>query len=314
MSSVTADAVVILDCSPAASAEVDRKHEKGEWSEDNESTESTCSDGVHDEQITTEAEDDSEVEPGKEAEPAVLPPTIVPVASHCADKADTALPGASPSDSANCSQAMVPFTFEETVFIFDWDDTLLPSAWLQGQGLNLSEDSTVNELQRQQLSQAADAAAEALRAAKKHGTVVLVTNAERGWIELSCQKFLPTLVPSLENLKLLSARTTYESPARPSPCDWKLCAFESEIGRVFGQDALASHQQRKNIFSLGDSIHEREALFRATASLPNCRSKSLKFMERPDIDQLCKQHSLIAGCFERLVHHDGRLDMCIRCT
>jgi hypothetical protein len=33
--------------------------------------------------------------------------------------------------------------------------------------------------------------------------VVLVTNAERGWIELSCQKFMPTLFPSLENVKAL---------------------------------------------------------------------------------------------------------------
>lgn len=37
--------------------------------------------------------------------------------------------------------------------------------------------------------------------AKQLGTVVLITNAERGWIELSCQKFLPTLFPALESVK-----------------------------------------------------------------------------------------------------------------
>jgi len=146
------------------------------------------------------------------------------------------------------------------------------------------------------------------------GTVVLVTNAERGWIELSCQKFMPSLYPALESVKLLSARTTYESPTLASPLDWKLCAFESEIRRVFGADVVLEPERRKNILSLGDSMNEREALLRACASLPNCRSKSLKFVERPDISQICKQHSLITGCFDRIVHHDGNLDLCIRCA
>ena len=37
--------------------------------------------------------------------------------------------------------------------------------------------------------------------------VVLITNAERGWIELSCQKFLPTLFPVLESVKASSAHS-----------------------------------------------------------------------------------------------------------
>jgi hypothetical protein len=216
--------------------------------------------------------------------------------------------------SAGQAQELRPFSHEETFFIFDWDDTVLPSAWVQGQGLRLDEDSKVSESQRQQLNQVANVAIETLQVAKQHGTVVLVTNAERGWIELSCQKFMPSLYPVLENVKLLSARTTYESPALSSPLEWKLRAFESEIVRVFGAEDLSEPSRRKNILSLGDSMHEREALLRATAAIPNCRSKSLKFVERPDIGQICKQHSLITGCFDRIVHHDGNLDLCIRCN
>lgn len=207
-----------------------------------------------------------------------------------------------------------PFASEETILIFDWDDTVLPSSWVQGQGLRLDDESKLSCWQREQLSEVAQVAAETLRIAKQLGTVVLVTNAERGWIELSCQKFMPTLYPALESVKLLSARTTYESPELNSPLDWKLCAFESEITRVFGKDVISEPDLRKNVLSLGDSVHEREALLRATASLPNCRSKSLKFVERPDIGQICKQHSLITSCFDRIVHHDGNLDLCIRCA
>merc|ERR1719276_474293 len=100
--------------------------------------------------------------------------------------------------------------------IFDWDDTILPSAWVQSQGLRLDEDSKVNDNQRMQLTEVANAVMETLRIAKTMGTVVLVTNAERGWIELSCQKFLPALLPLLENVKAVSARTKYESSRVPS--------------------------------------------------------------------------------------------------
>lgn len=219
---------------------------------------------------------------------------------------------ASPTASGE-SQDEAPFTKSETFFIFDWDDTVLPSTWVQRQGLRLDSGSQPTPAHREALAEVAAIVGNTLQLARQHGTVVLVTNAERGWIELSCQKFMPTLAPMLENVKLVSARTTYEGSKAPSPLDWKLRAFEHQIEHFYGSDALFDPAQRKNVFSLGDSVHEREALMRATSELPNCHPKSLKFVERPDISQICKQHELITGCFDRIVHHVGNLDLCIRC-
>eukprot|EP00425_Heterocapsa_triquetra_P039364 CAMPEP_0195087744 /NCGR_PEP_ID=MMETSP0448-20130528/27502_1 /TAXON_ID=66468 /ORGANISM="Heterocapsa triquestra, Strain CCMP 448" /LENGTH=394 /DNA_ID=CAMNT_0040121337 /DNA_START=115 /DNA_END=1296 /DNA_ORIENTATION=+ len=199
------------------------------------------------------------------------------------------------SGEASCEAAAeTRFTAEETVLIFDWDDTILPSSWVQRHGLRLDEASEVLDWQLEQLAEVASVAAETLRIAKQFGTVVLVTNAERGWIELSCQKFMPQLMPLLETVRIVSARTSYKSAVCVSPIDWKLRAFEAEIRRLYGL-ALLEPEPRKNILSLGDSVHEREALMQATSSLPNCRSKSLKFVERPDITQICKQHALVAA-------------------
>jgi len=206
------------------------------------------------------------------------------------------------------------FAMEETLFVFDWDDTLLPSTWLQRQGLRLDDGSKPSQRHREQLAEVATSAIELIRNAKQCGKVVLVTNAERGWIELSCQKFLPSLLPLLENVKAVSARTSFESPSVTSPLEWKLRAFESEITTIYGRETLLCPESRKNVLSLGDSVHEREALLRATASIPNCRAKALKFVERPDISQICKQHSLVNGCFDRVTNHDGHLDLCIQCT
>jgi len=211
-------------------------------------------------------------------------------------------------DDSECSSAN-RFGANETVLIFDWDDTVLPSSWVQEQGLGLDREFKLTPQQQEELGELAKRASETLHLAKQMGTVLLVTNAERGWIEMSCQKFMPALYPALENVKLLSARSQYERHDS-SPLEWKLRAFESEIRRIF--PAGVDDARRKNVVSLGDSAHEREALIRVTASIPNCRTKSLKFVERPGVEQLRKQHALVVRCFRRIVHHDGNLDLHIR--
>lgn len=215
------------------------------------------------------------------------------------------------SDDDCDSDVAENFSAEDTILIFDWDDTVLPSTWVQEQGLRLDEESIVTEEQKAQLDHIASFAAQTLSVAKRHGTVVLVTNAERGWIELSCQKFMPTLLPSLDGVKILSARTTYEQHGVSSPFEWKFLAFENEIHSFY---ELFSPEQSKNVISFGDSAHEREALIRVTERMPGCRTKSMKFVERPEVDQLVKEHELISGCFKHIVNHDGNLDLCIRCS
>jgi len=203
------------------------------------------------------------------------------------------------------------FFAEDTILIFDWDDTVLPSTWIQDQGLRLDEDSVPTEEQSAQLRRMAERAMQTFCIAKRHGKVILVTNAERGWIELSCQKFMPSLYPSLENVKILSARSTYEHLGVSNPFRWKYLAFESEIGNFY--ETFAS-DRRKNVISFGDSAHEREALIHVTEQMQNCLTKSLKFVERPQVEQLLKEHELISGCFRHIVNLNGNLDLCIRCS
>jgi len=249
----------------------------------------------------------------RQLEPVPLPPTSAGGEDSGSSCSRSCGPAAAPQPPCQGATQDANFSIDETFFIFDWDDTVLPSTWVQRQGLRLDAASQVSPEQREVLAEVAVAAGKTLRAARQRGTVVLVTNAERGWIELSCQKFLPTLSPMLENVKLVSARTTYEGSQSPSPLDWKLRAFDAEIARYFGPEVVSDPSKRKNVLSLGDSVHEREALLRATSSAPNCHPKSLKFVERPDIHQICKQHELITNCFDRIVHHEGSLDLCIRC-
>jgi len=215
------------------------------------------------------------------------------------------------SDDSECVAEEATFAVEDTILIFDWDDTVLPSTWIQEQGLRLDDESVPTEDQQARLRLMAESAMNTLRIAKRHGKVVLVTNAERGWIELSCQKFMPVLYPSLENVKILSARSTYEHPGVTSPFEWKYLAFESEINKFYD---MYPPDRMKNVVSFGDSAHEREALIRVTENMPSCRTKSLKFVERPELEQLLKEHELIGDCIRHVVNFDGNLDLCIRCS
>merc|ERR1712028_124102 len=99
------------------------------------------------------------------------------------------------------------------------------------------------------------------------------------------------LLPTLEGLKLVSARTCYEGVDCVQPASWKIRAFDVELRRIFGTNA--DSESRKNVISLGDSVHEREALIHATSAMPNCRSKNMKSGARPSTGELVKTHSLV---------------------
>eukprot|EP00927_Polykrikos_kofoidii_P027781 TRINITY_DN24336_c0_g1_i2.p1 TRINITY_DN24336_c0_g1~~TRINITY_DN24336_c0_g1_i2.p1 ORF type:complete len:381 (+),score=71.86 TRINITY_DN24336_c0_g1_i2:135-1277(+) len=190
-----------------------------------------------------------------------------------------------------------PISPETTIMIFDWDDTLLPSTWIRENSLRLDAESVATEEQQAQLDRVAKGVAHTLRAAERYGKVVLVTNAESGWIELSCKKFMPSLYPVLENMRAVSARSTYEHQGVSSPFEWKYLAFEYEVQQFYKS---VPAERMRNVISFGDSAHEREALIRVTQRMPNCCTKSLKFVERPEPEQLLKEHDLISGCVRRV--------------
>jgi len=112
---------------------------------------------------------------------------------------------------------------------------------------------------RQQLEGLQDSVLLLLQRALTFGTCIVITNAETGWVELSCKKFLPRVLPVLSRLRVLSARSTFEALCPDSPSDWKVHAFHQEIGAAY---AGRSAEARRNLISFGDSIHERAAIQR----------------------------------------------------
>jgi len=198
---------------------------------------------------------------------------------------------------------------KETIIVFDWDDTLLASSFLSSKGLRLDTDKSKLADVEAGLRDLEQAIIAVVTLALQYGEVHIVTNAETGWVQLSAAKFIPAVVPLLHRVSILSARSTYEGRYPDAPLKWKYYAFQDKLAPSF-----AEPKRQKNIISFGDSHVEREAVRAVTRGFPNTRCKSVKFAERPSMEQLRRQIELVTNCFQYIHHHDGDLDLQLTVT
>lgn len=220
------------------------------------------------------------------------------------EKKDTSY--VSPASTTTASASVSSGKEKETVIIFDWDDTLLASSFLASKGYKL--DSTMERTPEidNQLKHLESSVIALLTMALNFGRVHIITNAENGWVQLSAQKFIPGVLPLLgSKVKVVSARSSYESmfPVSPqAPQKWKFCAFQEKI-------MSSNCKCERNIISFGDSQVEREAVRLVTRGLQNTRTKSVKFAEKPSMEQLRRQIELVTNCFAYIFKYDGDLDL-----
>jgi hypothetical protein len=196
---------------------------------------------------------------------------------------------------------------KKTVIFWDWDDTLLCSSFLSSEGYRLDSDMTdADPALLHQLKELECSIIKVLEISLQKAETVIITNAETGWVQLSAQKFVPGVLPLLDKIRVVSARSTYESSFPDSPLKWKYCAFQDSLGGILQQTELEKH-----VISFGDSHVEREAVRAVTKNVENTLTKSIKFAERPTIEQLQRQVELATECFSYIHGHDGELDLCM---
>jgi len=77
---------------------------------------------------------------------------------------------------------------------------------------------------------------------------------------------------------------------------------------------LPGAEMQKNIVSFGDSHVEREAIRAVSRGVPGWRTKSVKFAERPTVEQLRRQVELVTNCFHYIASHSADLDLQLTVT
>lgn len=189
----------------------------------------------------------------------------------------------------------------QTVVVFDWDDTLFPSTWIGARGLGLQSEVTPALIE--ELRSVEEAACTILSNALRCARVVIITNAESAWVQRSATHFVPRLCDWIAKCEVISARSTYEPLFPDRPDIWKQHVFATEVSRWI-------HDRVDNIVSIGDSMHERDAVYAATECVRDAvRTKSIKFMEKPTLPFLQRQLHLIASFMEHICNFESHLDL-----
>jgi len=160
------------------------------------------------------------------------------------------------------------------VVIFDWDDTLLCSTAVRQQ------QWVVEELQNLEV-----AIEMILRTAMSLGETLIVTNGNATWVQDSARRFLPGLLPTLSQLRVVSARALYEDLYPGDPFMWKHAAFEHLLTK---ERTFASGI---NLVALGDQFPEIDAARHVTQVIGSSLVKTVKFREAPSAMELLGQLS-----------------------
>jgi len=171
-----------------------------------------------------------------------------------------------------------------TLIIFDWDDTLFCTSALKI-GENNMAVADLSALQEHVLS--------LLSLAKCLGKVAIVTSSSRGWVERSAKKWLPALLPVLEEIPIIYARERYGSTFPMNSMQWKLQSFRElheSLALTLG-----------NIVVIGDSRDEMRAAKLFGEMNPGILVKRAEFSARSSLPGLLQKLQLMGVGLRTLV-------------
>ena len=179
-----------------------------------------------------------------------------------------------------------------SIIIFDWDDTLFPTSFLTPGGI-FNEDIKLSEVDKNKLLILEQCTFTLLNEAIKKGNVYIITNAGKGWVEYSANKFYPSIKNFLSEIKIISARGEYEKMYPGNSRQWKIQAFLTLLKYV-------DIKLVTNIICIGDSLFEMEAGRILASKFTKAFIKTVKFKEVPKLDELIKQLKLVCNQFNSI--------------
>jgi len=173
-----------------------------------------------------------------------------------------------------------------TIFIFDWDDTLFFTTHL-----NPSKNNTFfyeSRTEKRFMSKIEYYVVEILKKALSKGKVLIITNSGDGWVHACAKFYYPNLLPILDQINIISARELYQDKFPKEPTIWKVKTFNDLKQKFHFEKCIVS-----NIICIGDDKGEIIAAKKLGENFENCLVKTIKFRDRPNLTDLIKQIILI---------------------
>ena len=187
-----------------------------------------------------------------------------------------------------------------TLFIFDWDDTLFFTSHLHPAKTNLFFDESPKD--KKMMKSIEFYVEEILIKALSKGSVFIITNSSEGWVEACTHSYYPNLIALLKKINIISARTLYEKEFPEKPLMWKIKAF-NDIKEKF----IFDNNQLTNIICIGDDNSEIIAAKSLSQKFDNCLIKTIKLRESPELKELIKQLILLSEQILRIYSYPKSL-------
>lgn len=179
------------------------------------------------------------------------------------------------------------------VVVFDFDDTLFPTTYTM---------QTKNRIPHTELAE------HILDIVSMIGVYAhkfyIITNADRGWVKLCVENFLPGCENLLEKMEVISTVSDGFSTHEDMK-EWKISAFTERLSTHFQDGEI--HQ----LICFGDAEHDRLAAIHMKDMFSNILVKNIKFWTEPEPDFLIEQHKAIKKVIDMVIFHEDHVDIMI---
>lgn len=194
--------------------------------------------------------------------------------------------------NANIWQPTNKLKIHNTLFFYDWDDTLMCTSYITPNG-QYYEGIKLSDKDIEKMKLLDSLVSSIMVRSKSLGDVYIITNAAPGWVEYSSKKFYPEVSKLLNQVKILSARGMFEKKYPGDMKQWKIMAFD-EILKTIDTKLVT------NLICCGDSIMEIEAVHIFASNFNHAYIKTVKFKENPMPIDLHKQLSLVVNQLDNI--------------
>ena len=197
--------------------------------------------------------------------------------------------------------------FSKTLLIFDFDDTLFCTKYLDTFALPYQDIFTckvsleqMNSCLAHEIKELESAILDLFINLGQNCDIVIISNADLKWINNCMTHFLPELNDYLtENgIKIYSAKNSFSKFVK-APTDWKLQCFKKVIEELYEDDLFYD----LNVISIGDGKEEKKAVFNLAKDLKlrKLRTKFIRMISFPSAASIVLQLKYLSNNINEMI-------------
>lgn len=163
---------------------------------------------------------------------------------------------------------------KETIFIIDWDDTLMCTTFISHKISGLSDD------EQGIVSNLGKVVSNFLKECSKYGKIIIMTNSSKEWIKTTTKDYLKINHESFDNITIISTRDRYLKKGIEKK-KWKELALD---------DLIAKYKENiENLICVSDSEKDIDVFKNLSKKNNEINISTIKFKTKPSPLVLIKE-------------------------